>query len=249
MVEPLSLRGDDVWRLRGAQCLQVRQPARTGNAYNTGADVYLPGWYGDYHYGIPVVAGKRYELSAKLAAHRADNMLTITFFNSDNAVVGEVSTGWVTRTTGGPTVQANSSGSGWTHAVVFGAAPATAAYACPYWRTSDTDGPPAVDSYCWLAQPYFGEATPAQAVPSTYSPGYAKGAMSSIDRITGDNVSTYIENAAIGAAQIGSIALVGTSNFSVKSAAAGARTEMDSQVIKVFDANGVVRVKLGNLNA
>ena len=67
--------------------------------------------------------------------------------------------------------------------------------------------------------------------------------------VTAANASTYIANAAIGAAQIGSIALVGTSNFSVKSAAAGARTEMDSRVIKVFDASGVLRVKLGDLSA
>jgi hypothetical protein len=66
-------------------------------------------------------------------------------------------------------------------------------------------------------------------------------------QITAGNASTFIANAAIGSAQIGSIALVGTSNFSVKSAAAGARTEMDSQVIKVFDSAGVCRVKLGNL--
>jgi hypothetical protein len=48
---------------------------------------------------------------------------------------------------------------------------------------------------------------------------------------------------------IGSIALVGTSNFSVKSGTAGARMEMDSQVIKVYDSSGVLRVKLGNLSA
>lgn len=66
-------------------------------------------------------------------------------------------------------------------------------------------------------------------------------------QITSSNVSTYIANAAIGSAQIGSIALVGTSNFSVKTATSGARMEMDSRAIKVFDASGVKRVQLGNL--
>jgi hypothetical protein len=65
-------------------------------------------------------------------------------------------------------------------------------------------------------------------------------------QITSANVSTYIANAAIGSAQIGSINLVG--NFNVKSATAGARMEMDSQVIKVYDASGVLRVQLGNLS-
>jgi hypothetical protein len=67
-------------------------------------------------------------------------------------------------------------------------------------------------------------------------------------QINSSNASTYIANAAIGSAQIGSIALVGTSNFSVKSGTAGARMEMDSQVTKVYDSSGVLRVKLGNLS-
>lgn len=58
-----------------------------------------------------------------------------------------------------------------------------------------------------------------------------------------------IADAAITAAKIGSIALTGVGNFSVKSGATGQRMEMDSQVIKVFDSNGTLRVKLGNLSA
>jgi hypothetical protein len=76
-----------------------------------------------------------------------------------------------------------------------------------------------------------------------------QGAFATLDKVTSSNASTYIADAAIGSAQIGSIALVGTSNFSVKSGTAGARMEMDSQVIKVYDSSGVLRVKLGNLSA
>ena len=75
-----------------------------------------------------------------------------------------------------------------------------------------------------------------------------QGAFATLNQVTASNVSTYFANAAIGAAQIGSLALVGTSNFSVKSASAGARQEMDSQAIKVFDQNGVKRVQMGNLS-
>lgn len=66
-------------------------------------------------------------------------------------------------------------------------------------------------------------------------------------QITPSNVTTYIANAAIGAAQIGSINLVGTSNFAVKTATSGARMDMDSRRIKVYDASGVLRVQLGDL--
>jgi hypothetical protein len=68
-------------------------------------------------------------------------------------------------------------------------------------------------------------------------------------QITSTNASTFIANAAIGSAQIGSIALVGTNKFSVKSATIGARMEMDSRAIKIYDASGILRVQLGDLSA
>ena len=74
-----------------------------------------------------------------------------------------------------------------------------------------------------------------------------QGAFATLNQVTAGNASTYIADAAIGSAQIGSIALVGKANFSAKSAASGARMEMDAEVIKVYDSAGVLRVKLGNL--
>ena len=76
-----------------------------------------------------------------------------------------------------------------------------------------------------------------------------QGAFATLNKITSSNVTTYIANAAIGAAQIGSINLTGTSNFAVKTAASGARMDMDSRRIKVFDASGTLRVQLGDLTA
>jgi hypothetical protein len=69
-------------------------------------------------------------------------------------------------------------------------------------------------------------------------------------QITSGNVSTFIADAAIGSAQIGSIQLVGTSNFSVRTSAntSISRIEMDSQVIKIFEGS-TLRVKIGNLAA
>lgn len=85
----------------------------------------------------------------------------------------------------------------------------------------------------------------------------AFGIFATAAQLTSSNIGTYIANAAIGTAQIAdasitsakiaSIALVGTSNFSVKTATTGARMEMDSRAIKVFDARGVLRVQLGDL--
>lgn len=199
--DALSLRQEDVWKLIGAQTLQARQNTRAGNQWNLGCDVYISGGYGSAQHGIPVLAGRRYEFSAKLASHRCDSGLWVDFFDASNAYLGGAASGWVQRNSGGPTLAVNAYGSGWTHASVFVTAPANAAYACPYWRRSDGDTPN-TDSYAWLAQPLFAEATAAQTVPSTYSPGYAKGAFSSVDKITQSNASTFIDSAAINSAHI-----------------------------------------------
>lgn len=105
-----------------------------------------------------------------------------------------------------------------------------------------------------IVMPGYGEHVPFAIGPSGASFTGAtdwgnvqgKSGFAAIDQITESNVTTYIANGAIGAAQIGSINLVG--NFNVRSATAGARMEMDSRAIKVFDANGVKRVQMGNLS-
>jgi len=85
----------------------------------------------------------------------------------------------------------------------------------------------------------------ASTVGATFNTGQA-GTITG--RITPSNVTTYIANAAIGAAQIGSVELVGESAFKVRTNnTAGARMDMDSRRIKIFDASGVLRVQLGDL--
>ena len=255
------------WTPAGGMALLIYQGARSGNSYNVGADVYLTGGYGDALKGIPVIGNKRYEFSCKTANHRCDSMLAIDFFDSNNVHITGINTGWVMRASGGKNL------SGWNQAVCFATAPSNAAYASLYIRKSDTDiGQD--NSYAWYAQPHFGEATSAQTVASAYSPGTSYAANTAIwgqvsgagrpqdgatvgatigvnlnGQITSANASTYIANAAIGSAQIGSIALVGTNNFNVASATSGERMTMDNQVIKIYDSSGVLRVKLGNLSA
>ncbi len=72
-----------------------------------------------------------------------------------------------------------------------------------------------------------------------------QGAFATLNQISPANISTYIQTAAIGAAYIGSIALVG--NYSFSSAVSGARMEMDASSLRVYDSSNILRVKLGNL--
>ena len=158
------------WIPVGCRGIQSYLAGRNGNAYNVGCDVYLTGGYGQAAYGIPVVAGRRYEFSAELASHRCDSALCIDFFDKDNVQCGGSGAPWVARSSGGNALSANANGTGFVHAVVFGTAPSNAVYASIYWRRSDTDAGQS-DSYAWLTHPLFGEAGSAQAVPSAYSPG------------------------------------------------------------------------------
>jgi len=96
-------------------------------------------------------------------------------------------------------------------------------------------------SYGFFCLPFIGGALATQTGFSKW----VEGSSGSTKQITSANASTYIANAAIGSAQIGSINLVG--NFNVASATTGQRMTMDSTVIKVYDSANVLRVKLGNL--
>ena len=189
------------WIPVGCRGIQSYLLGRNGNAYNVGCDVYLTGGYGQAAYGIPVVAGRRYEFSAKVASHRCDVAICIDFFDANNVLCGSTGAPWVARNSGGNALSANANGTGFGHAIVFGTAPSNAVYASIFWRRSDTDAGQG-DSYAWLTQPLFGEAGAAQTVPSTYSPGYARGAMSSVDQITSSNVSDLVASGAMGTAQM-----------------------------------------------
>jgi hypothetical protein len=101
---------------------------------------------------------------------------------------------------------------------------------------------------CTVSGVYVDKMTVVRLEKTTAAAGATVGATIGTNlngQITGSNVSTFIANAAIGSAQIGSINLIG--NFNVASATAGERMTMDATVIKVYDAAGTLRVKLGNL--
>jgi hypothetical protein len=183
---------------------------------------------------IPVTSGSRYEAHVLLNAHRCGGQIVIAWLNSEKNYITEVSGNTVTLQSEvyDLTNMARSS--------VFAVAPATARYCIVVARGQ---GLGQADPYLFVKNMYFGQATVAQLDHSPWSPGRA------IGQITGANASTYIANAAIGSAQIGSIALTGIGNFNVKSATSGARMEMDSRAIKVYDSNNVLRVQLGDLTA
>ena len=182
---------------------------------------------------IPVVPGTRYEGSAYIACHRCSATVALLFYDAAGNQLQETHS-TSTTASGGQNL------SNWAKLVVFATAPVNSAYVRFFVRSTANGG---TNPFTWAAQSFVGVAGAAQTVASNWSPA------NFAERITSANASTYIANAAIGAAQIGSLALTGTNNFSVKTAITGARMEMDSRSIKVFDANGVKRVQIGDLTA
>jgi len=181
---------------------------------------------------IPVTPDTRYEVSALLNAHRCRATVAVVWVDSNFAYISE-STGNAVTFQSVVNTLADLRAS-----QTFATAPATARFAYVIVRGRSIAQN---DMYVFFKNVYFGQAGTGQVDFTPYASGRG------IAQITSGNASTYIANAAISSAQIGSLALTGINNFSVKSATAGARMEMDSRAIKVYDSNGVLRVHLGDL--
>jgi hypothetical protein len=234
---------DAYWRPKGGNALAIQQTGIGSN--ETALDIYNGGTWSTNDQRIAVKPNTKYEFSARIAAHRCIGIeMYVAVYNSNGDNISNWSLpygSWYVPGSGGPDL------SNYTQYSVFFVSDPTAAYVQPYFRKGNTQAGQG-DSWMWITQPYFGEAAPSQTTASAYVPGAPAGAFANLNQINSTNASTYIANAAIPAALIGSIALVGTSNFSVKSGDTGARMMMDNNVIKVYDSSGVLRVKLGNLS-
>jgi hypothetical protein len=214
--------------VQGEGTAYIMQPGTPGAGVTF--EAYI--WNGQEGQYFAVTPGKKYEISAWLNCHRCEGRMTVLFHDAAGTQLHHPTGNAVTHE--GSITSIADMRQSW--AIVT--APATAVKALLIVHGYNTG---LTDPYVFFSRVYFGEAGAGQTEPSLWTPGRG------ISQITTSNVTTYIANAAIGAAQIGSIALVGTSNFSVKTAVSGARMEMDSRAIKVFDTNGVKRVQLGNL--
>ena len=178
---------------------------------------------------------QRYELSIYTGAHRCRVIIDVDFWDANGNHLG----GGINRSVvnGGENNAEISGGillGSYKRIGMFVTAPANAAtsrFLC--WKSETKPG--YTDSYLFACLPYYGVAGAGQTELSPWSEG-----SSSINtQITNNNTSTYIANAAIGAAQIGSISLVGANNFNVASATSGERMTMDNQVIKIYDSSAV----------
>lgn len=193
---------------------------------------------------VPVIPGRRYEAYIYSGAHRCDVSIYIDFWDAAGNNLGSGSAvSYINSGTNYETHSGGTSLSGYKQIGTFATAPANAATARMVVHKSNTKS--GGDSYMFLTLPYFGEAAAGQTEPSPWN----EGSSGINQKITAGNASTFIDYAAINAAQIGSLALTGNGKFSVLSDTTGGNyMDMNSQRIAIV-AGGVLRVKIGNLDA
>jgi hypothetical protein len=182
---------------------------------------------------LAVAPNTRYEASALVNAHRCSAAIHLVWLDSSGAYISEVIGDGITYQSSVYTL------SDLRFTGVFATSPAGAAYCQVQIRSAVK----AADPYAFIKNVYFGMASQGQTTNTPWSPGQG------LNQISAANASTYIADAAIGSAQIGSLSLTGVGKFNVKTAVSGARMEMDSRAIKVFDVNGTLRVQIGDLTA
>ena len=205
---------------------------RTPNYY---PDWVPPGMYGiDMHDSLgfqaggymiaqsrfPAVAGKRYEASIYSGAHRSKIVVELLFFNEIGTNLPATQVGQVVNNAemvGGKRLDL------FKRIGTFAVAPTGTAYA--YMRVTKTNN--AADAHAFLVAPQAAEATSAQTVFSPYQPA---------------GLGTSITPAGITTPSLSALsATIGL----LRTATGGARVEIESNQIRVFDGNNVLRVRIG----
>jgi hypothetical protein len=183
----LDLAGDN-WRPGGGHNVGVQRVGTTGAASGYFDISYIP--------LINILGGKRYEASAYLASHRCGCEFNASFYSDVNATAYISETGWarVSSTNNGGN-DLNS----WERVGGFFTAP-TNAVCCQVRLRSYAAT--AADPYAWITKLFLAQASSNQIELSPWSDGPRVGAFSELNKINSSNISTYIDNVAIGTAQI-----------------------------------------------
>lgn len=139
--------------------LQMGRNTSTAND-DVGVDIYPQGAW-DYTKGYAVEAGKTYEFSVYVAAHRCKAKIGMYFFNSSGVQVGYSEIDYVTPLSGGKTIDE------YTRIHVRATTPTGSATVLLYVRKKNTDAGQ-TNSWIWLARPFFGKVNPSSTAPIGY---------------------------------------------------------------------------------
>lgn len=228
-------------------------------SFNNGTDT--TNWYGVSCASFGVVAGKRYNVSAYLSAHRCNAGVQIRWQDNSGAVLSTVTDEGAVGN-GGTNLATN-----FVRRNLFAIAPAGATNCNVLIFGRRNNSADQTQCYVWIIRPMFTEVgTEATAVPS-YSPGtgsldtkYASATQSLQTQVTTaqNGVNTFLARYTVTLDVNGYVSgfrsentgnssnfLIAADKFQIVSPSGGARTEFSSGNWRVYDASGVLRVRMG----
>jgi hypothetical protein len=209
--------------------LEISQPTANTQGY---FDAYLMDQDLNGTKYFDVDAGARYEFSAYISTHRCTAVVHIQFFDATGTALGSTSV----------SVPSNSGSStdplSWQRPVVFATAPATARYARIILRKmATTNGD--TSSFLFAFQPMFALTTVNASQPQAYQASglvYIDGGRIVANSVTAEKMT------------VSSLSAITATIGILRTATSGARQEIHSDKILIYDASNVVRVRIGNLS-
>lgn len=139
-----------------------------------------------YSSRVSVEAGKWYEVSAYLLAHRSQVKLFIRWVNAAGGYISSPETAWTTKGGGG-----NSSLSDYTRLWLKAKAPVGAVAAVLMARKSTTQSGP--DSWMWMARPMLAETSETATGPALYTVGSGRDVLPAVEAQASLALSTSVD--------------------------------------------------------
>lgn len=185
-------------------------------------------------FGVPASAGLWYEASAYISSHRCLNSIRLRFQDAAGNILSAVASGAESQNNG--VISASDNPDLWPRLRAHGQAPSNTAFVTLEWVKSGTDT--GSNSYGFMHKPMLSVSHEFATVPAPYSAG-------GTTLISGDKIMTGAVTA--DKITVGSLSALSATLGILKSAPSGERVEIEDDRISVFDASGVLRVRLGRL--
>lgn len=190
------------WQPVGANSTYIYQVGTAAGAMTDYSDLMSD--------NIPVFGNTKYEFSCYLQTHRCKAELHFVYYDQNNTYISATYGGVANNVILGSGTTARNINN-WARLGGIGTTPSNCVSVRLFIRKFRTDsGQP--DSFAWALYPYVGRAGTSQTALSAYSPGAEFVPSNTVrpdNKLTTANISNYMNNAVIGQALIGDLA-VGT---------------------------------------
>ncbi|KVL67360.1 phage tail fiber protein [Burkholderia ubonensis] len=208
------------WTVAGGHTMYVRSAGQWGTLDPNAA---LVGVYAD---NVPVTGGNFYEFSGYVGVHRCAANVGVEWLDSNGAIISAAGFGSAGTQTGVGQAGGGKALTGYIRIGAIARAPANAASARLQFHKGMNVAPD-TDSWLFVTQPMLAETFSGATRLSPYSPS-GLGTLITPEGISTPSLSALSAN----------IGLLRTS-------ASGQRLEIDGNQLRVYDANNVLRVRVG----